>query len=135
MTTTFETARVGDKVWSIERGWGEILSLTEGVIYPVEVGFPNEFPLSYTLGGKLLITHEHRTLFWSEIVIDAPAKPTPALQVDAKILVWDVPEVKHNRHFSHFDAHGFIHTFTDGKTSFTSRATEVSKWLDWDLAE
>lgn len=70
-----------------------------------------------------------------EILIEAPVKPMPSLVVDAKILVWDVPEEKHKRHFSHFDEYGYIYTFTDGKTSFTSRNTEVSKWLDWDFAE
>lgn len=70
-----------------------------------------------------------------EILIEAPVKPMPSLVVDAKILVWDVPEEKHKRHFSHFDEYGYIYTFTDGKTSLTSRGTEVSKWLDWDFAE
>ena len=66
---------------------------------------------------------------------DYTAEPLPKMKVDAKILVWNDPEEKHKQHFSHFDEYGYIYTFTDGKTSFTSRSTEVSKWVDWDYAE
>lgn len=135
MTTTFETAKVGDKVWSIERGWGEILSLTEGVIYPLAVGFPNENPLSFTLGGKRLLTQKYQTLFWDEVKIDAPAKPLPDLEVDTKVLVWSDPEQKYRRHFSHF-SNGRIYTFGRGRTSFTALdSAPVIEWPNWELTE
>ena len=135
MTTTFETAKVGDRVWSLGMGWGEIRDTSHSARYPIHVCFQNGDYETYTLGGFYDDKDKTQYLFWDEIVIEAPVKPMPVLQVDAKVLVWDVPEIKHKRHFSHFDAHGYIYTFTDGKTSFTSRSTEVSKWLDWDFAE
>lgn len=136
VTTTFETAKVGDKVWSITAGWGEVRKIDYSSDYPLVVYFAevHEFK-TFTVGGLCKMGNLNQSLFWDEAVIDAPANPTPSLAVDAKILVWDVPEVKHKRHFSHFDEYGYIYTFTDGKTSFTSRSTEVSKWVDWDFAE
>ena len=135
MTTTFETAKVGDRVWSTTRGWGEIIGIDGSSVYPISVEYDSTKYDKFTFGGYSLKTHVMRSLFWDEIAIDAPAKPMPVLKVDAKVLVWDVPEVKHKRHFSHFDEYGYIYTFTDGKTSFTSRSTEVSKCVDWDFAE
>lgn len=135
MTTTFEAAQVGDRVWSIERGWGVIQSLGGGETYPIIVEFQNERSLSYTLGGKRLITHDRQTIFWDEIEIEAPQKPLPNLEVDAKVLVWNDPSDKHNRHFSHFGV-GCIWTFKYGCTSFTSEhISATTAWSYWELAE
>ena len=131
--TTFETAQVGDRVWCMGSGWGEIRDTSRSERYPIYVCFQNGDCETYTLGG--FYDGKTRYLFWDEVVIEAPEKPMPSLAVDAKILVWDVPEETHKRHFSHFDEYGYIYAFTDGKTSFTSRSTEVSKWIDWDFAE
>lgn len=136
MTTTFETAKVGDRVWSIECGWGEIFSVDEARIYPIKVEFQNGRPLTYTLGGKPMITHERQTLFWDEVKIDAPQKPMPELQVDAKVLVWKDPDYKYKRHFSNFK-NGQICTFDSGRTSFTATKNMLSEttWPHWELAE
>ena len=133
MTTTFETAKVGDRVWSIERGWGVIQSLDGGETYPIIVEFQNERSLSYTLGGKRLITHELQTLFWDEVEIEAPQKPLPDLAVDAKVFVWGKEyEYRLKRHFSHFE-NGVLHTFDSGDTSWTGEST--TGWDHWGLVE
>lgn len=132
MTTTFETAKVGDKVWSIEYGWGEIQSLTEMETYPVKVVFPMEQPQSYTRRGHRLLTHARRTLFWDEVVIEAPIKPMPVLKVDAKVFVCGIGcDQWLKRHFSHFEK-GVIHTFDDGHTSWTGGPTTA--WENWEVA-
>lgn len=132
MTTTFETAKVGDKVWCVRRGWGVIRDVVGGVLFPIHVVFPNKKFSSYTLDGLVNFGDTYQTLFWDEIAIEAPAKPMPDLPVDAKVLVWDRPEMKLKMHFSHFKD-GHIVTFKDGKTSFTTYA--VACWPNWELAE
>ena len=135
MTTTFETAKVGDRAWSIERGWGVIQSLDGGETYPIIIEFQNERSLSYTLGGKRLTTHELQTLFWDEVVIEAPVKPMPDLPVDTKVLVWVRPDVKLKRHFYQFKDDQIV-TFEAGKTSFTTSCEyDVTVWPNWELAE
>jgi hypothetical protein len=76
-TTTFETAEVGDKVYSTVLGWGVIESIKLHDHYPVHVSFYN------TNGEVEIFTYEGyfydhihiQSLFWDEVVIKAPKKP------------------------------------------------------------
>lgn len=72
MTTTFEEAQVGDKVWCAMFGWGVVIG-TPGGMYPIEVRFETGVHV-YTLGGKYR-TFASQTLFWDEIEITAPPMP------------------------------------------------------------
>jgi hypothetical protein len=73
METTFEKAQVGDKVWSVEYGWGKIVDINNSLRYPITVEF-NDFA-----SLKLFSFHgsyeDHQTLFWDEIPIVAPPRP------------------------------------------------------------
>lgn len=134
MTTTFETAKVGDKVWSAENGWGEIWSINDSDSYPIGVIWSNQkCCTTYTLGGKRLIAHDHQSLFWDEIEIKAPTKPLPDLAVDTKVLVWSAITPKTRRYFSHFSSSGEMMCFVNGMTSWTTTVT--SGWDNWELAE
>ena len=139
MTTTFETAKVGDRVWSMEYGWGEIVPTTAGETDTIKVMFIDGPSSTYTLEGRRLFTHmrprcsANQTLFWDEVVIEAPQKPLPVLEVDAKVLVWFNPDKKHKRHFSHF-GNGVIWTFDAGSTSFTRlHKSSISYWPNWEV--
>ena len=83
-STTFENSKVGDKVWSIDSGWGEIRARYGSVTYPLGVYFSNGEYRTYTLGGLYTEYDKTQSLFWDEIVNEVPAKPTTVLQVDAK---------------------------------------------------
>lgn len=83
METTFENARVGDKVWSFEFGWGEIIHIysdTESN-YPVKVNFEGESDNgcdvteteTYTTCGRRSAEYK-QSLFWDEIKFDAPKR-------------------------------------------------------------
>lgn len=134
MTTTFETAKVGDKVWCIRSGWGEIGEVGWTDRCPIYVRFPcGEFK-SYTVDGLYNDEDLSRTLFWAEVVIDAPVKPVPQLEVDGKVVVWNDGRDRFSRHFSHFSKDGVLHTFSHGKTSFTG-AGHTTPWDNWELAE
>jgi hypothetical protein len=74
--TTFETAKVGDKVYSTVLGWGEIKRIKPRDTYPIHVSFTS------TNGEVEIFTYkgyfyEHvpiQSLFWNEIVFEVPVK-------------------------------------------------------------
>lgn len=61
MTTTFETAKPGDRVWSIRNGWGEIHDADESGAYPISVYY---------------------SVYWDEVEIEAPQKPLSDLELE-----------------------------------------------------
>lgn len=137
MTTTFETAKVGDKVWCMVRGWGEVRELEIKNNDLVDVYFPslNEY-VSYTFDGIYYERDTCRTLFWDEVVIEAPQKPLPKLEVDTKVIVWNRGVGKVRRHFSHFTHEGKIVCFDYGMSSWTTQNTKnTTEWNEWELAE
>lgn len=136
MSITFENAKIGDKVWCMAEGWGVVDDIVEYCDFPLRVSFPNDGYEMYTLDGIYDNNHKVQTLFWDEVVIKAPTKPLPALDVDAKVLVWTDPRVKQKRHFSHFDEDGRICVFESGRTSYTRiYRSNSTAWPYWKLAE
>ena len=79
MSTTFETAKVGDRVWCIKSGWGEVRATDGSVAYPISVYFTCDEFKTYTVGGLYDEDDITQSLFWDEVKIDAPVKPTPDL--------------------------------------------------------
>ena len=129
MTTTFETAQVGDRVWCLYYNkWFTITNIRKEDAYPIKTEIN-----SYTLDGRLN-THSIRTLFWDEVIITPPPKPLPKLEVDTKVLVWDNEDkLVRKRYFSHFDNTNNIHVFAQGATSWTKDLT--TKYPNWELAK
>lgn len=131
----FSNAKVGDKVWSVSYGWGEIDYIDkEGGTCPLSVEFDRE-DITYTLSGKEQ-DYENQSLFWNEFEIPESAykKPLPKLEVDAKVLVWwDGDDLKYRRYFKCFDEQGRIVCFTDGATSFSADKSEYITWDNWEL--
>ena len=75
-TTTFESAKVGDKVWSFEFGWGSIVEILQDEDRPITCKFENfNINIQYSLFGLLSKYSTYQTLFWDEIKIVAPEKP------------------------------------------------------------
>ena len=136
MTTTFETAKVGDRVWCIRSGWGTIIDrFRSRAEYPLVVEFDNREQKTYTLWGLLHYKDLNPTLFWDEVKFEIPEKPLPQLEVDTKVLVWVSPVEKLKRHFSHFE-NGLIAVYEQGRTSFTTcDGRNVTCWPNWELAE
>ena len=128
--TTFETAKVGDKVWCLYYNkWLTITNIRKEDAYPIKTEIN-----SYTLDGRLN-THSIRTLFWDEVVITPPHKPLPKLEVDTKVLVWEEGSYKTKAHFSHFDSDNEICVFSMGKTSWTKDNNYTQAWTFWELAK
>ena len=129
--TTFETAKVGDRVWCLYcNKWFTITNIRKEDAYPIKTEIN-----SYTLDGRLN-THSIRTLFWDEVIITPPEKPLPKLEVDTKVLVWDRHyNTKERRYFSHFEKNGKIATFSQGRTSWSMDNTPSIVWNYWELAK
>ena len=137
MTTTFETAQVGDKVFDIKHGWGLIIEIFSKNMRPITVQFSKCDRRSYMFNGKYSETDKTQVLFWDEVIITPPPKPLPKLEVDTKVLVWDIsPTEKTKAYFSHFDKHGKAVTFRYGKTSWSRNNDEtLFTWQHWELAK
>lgn len=129
MTTTFETAKAGDRVFDIFfNQWYIIIDNVPKDKFPIKTK-----DSSYTLDGKPKLTYG-RTLFWDEIIITPPTKPAPKLEVDTKVLVWNTDDYpKKRRHFSHFDSNNNICVFVLGGTSWTN--SQTSAYPHWELAK
>ena len=127
--TTFENAKVGDRVWCLLYGWQTIESTDFNINYPIATKKG-----TYTYDGKVQLSSQNRTLYWDEIVITPPSKPLPKLEVDTKVLVWDDDEtMKQKRYFSYFDSNSNIYVFVHGGTSWTS--SQTAKYHNWELAK
>lgn len=132
-TTTFEDAKIGDKAWCMRTGWGEIREVGSTDRYSIAVYFPNAEYKWYTVDGFYDDDDVTQSLFWDEVVIEAPKKPLPTLQVDEKVLVWlDGSINKYCRHFSHFE-NNKIHVFDKGLSSWTGNFT--SPWDHFEVGE
>jgi hypothetical protein len=78
MKTTFKTAKPGDRVWDIRKGWGTIFCnhiSDASDDYPIEVNFDNESNDTYTLEGKSFRPDLNPTLFWDETKFVVPEQP------------------------------------------------------------
>jgi hypothetical protein len=73
-TTTFETAKIGDQVFSHTFGWGTIDRIIEDNNYPIQVLFDDDRD-SFTLEGFHHKDKPIQCLFWNECTIEAPTKP------------------------------------------------------------
>ena len=136
MTTTFEDAKVGDRVWALSSGWGTVVDINKyRTLYPIQVSF-GLTTCTYTTDGKSFIDHISQALFWDEVVITPPEKPLPKLEVDTKVLVWDYPSREPTRgYFSHFSKNGKIATFSLGRTSWSIEKEPTLTWEYWELAK
>jgi hypothetical protein len=76
MSTTFETAKVGDRVFSHTFGWGTVCVIDKDNNYPIQVLFAS-CSESFTTEGFYYKDKFIQCLFWNECAIEAPAKPLP----------------------------------------------------------
>jgi hypothetical protein len=76
MTTIFETAKVGDRVFSHTFGWGTICVIDKDNNYPIQVLFAS-CSESFTPEGFYYKDNPIQSLFWDECTIEVPAKPLP----------------------------------------------------------
>lgn len=132
----FKDAKVGDKAWSIQAGWGTIYHISKERPYPIEFKSDiNNKEYCFTYNGMYREIDANPTLFWNEFKIPEEAfiKPLQQLKIDTKVIVWNDENKKFKRHFSRFKD-GKIYCFNDGRSSWN--ATDNSEhWNNWKLAD
>lgn len=71
-----EEVKIGDRVWSILRGWGEVRNLVheEWTNYPICVKFEADYNW-FTQDGKFRTGDTTPVLFWQPIEFEIPKKP------------------------------------------------------------
>ena len=130
MITTFEDAKVGDRVFHYKYSWSTITNIKKESDYPIII----DYDFSFTYEGFTDKSDKNRTLFWDEVVITPPEKPLPRLDVDTKVLVRDTLSSEPlRRYFSHFEKNGKIVTFAEGRTSWSQGDKSVVDWEYWEL--
>jgi len=87
--TTFETVKVGDRVWSITYGWATV---TEVFKDKFEVQNDNGSTSMFNNDGTFhrmtsLFTKTNRCLFWDEIKFEIPKKPSKKVRKTVSIAV------------------------------------------------
>jgi hypothetical protein len=92
MTTTFENAKAGDKVWSMTKGWGTIAQIEKGFSNPIKVDFDNESFSFFNINGTYFDTDLNQTLFWDEIKFEAPPQPPQTKLVHGV----EIPDISFN---------------------------------------
>ena len=130
--TTFEDAKVGDRVWRLDYGkWVTIDNVVKADIYPIKIRTDH-----FTMDGAQQGGGDWRVLFWDELVITPPEKPLPKLEVDTKVIVWNSEyDIQQKLHFSHFNSSGTICVFPNGTTSWSAHTAIALKFNHWTLAE
>lgn len=78
----FDEFEVGDRVWDIKYGWGEVVSIDEYNLFSVKVVFERLTKL-YSKNGKDTID-KNRTLFFEEIKIPESATKRPRWRAEKK---------------------------------------------------
>ena len=76
MITTFENAKVGDKVWDFIYGWGVVVdtqALPDDFSHTLLIEFCRQRVYYATTGTTS--SSSVRTLFWDEIKFETPAQP------------------------------------------------------------
>lgn len=121
MTTTFENAKVGDRVYSLAVGWAKIISIEDYSFngYPILLaGDAAKVLRLYNLFGSIYGCGD-QVLFWDKPEIIAPSKPMEAPPVDTLV------EVKlihgwYKRYSAGVIEDGYLRVWPDGRTSHTS---------------
>lgn len=72
--------KVGDKVWSVSHGWGEVERVFNSGYYPVSVMFGG-VEISYTSGGSEY-KGRNRSLFFGEVEIPKSVLERPKWRAD-----------------------------------------------------
>jgi hypothetical protein len=98
MTTTFENARVGDKVWDFYYGWGKVTRIDVSEFGDtMAVLFDSEYSLMYYTTGEPYHSNQ-RTLFWDEIKFEVPVQP-PRMKLIHGV---EVPDISFEPKFGEF---------------------------------
>jgi len=115
-TTKF---KIGDRVFSYTlQEWGTVERKVTTSRTTITVYFDNlENKRMYEEDGRLSLVAKAPDLFYNEVIITPPPRPLPDLNVDDKVIVWNDPDFKCNRHFASWNGN-VMNCFYGGTTSW-----------------
>lgn len=93
MKSDLSKVKVGDKIWTIQSGWTEVIQINEKTDYPIRTEED-----SYTFDGKSTIFEKHPSAF-----LEYPFKEQP---IEKDTVVWFRDGEDHswiNGYYSHFE--------------------------------
>jgi len=64
-----EIFKVGDRVYHIEYGWGEVVETYNGISFPILVEFANDLVYSFTLDGREITESKQPMLSFTEYTL------------------------------------------------------------------
>ncbi len=129
--------KVGDRVFSGASGWGKITGKNVDPDFPLGVTFENDTEDDFTATGLRYLTDTMPTLFPNEFAIPDSAyqRPRPNLKIDDRVLVNNAFPIEWVRgHFAGWTDDGYIKTFLDGLTSWTTDGA-TCVWTEWKLPD
>ena len=131
----FSKAKVGDRVFSVRRGWGTIERVEPNCPFELIYGCvtdADDCVFWFTVNGKEGRSDLLPSVFWGEPKFEIPERPIPELEVDTKVLVRmseDDPWV--NRYFHSFDEEGKLCTWAGGSTKYS--AANPNYFISWNF--
>lgn len=126
---------IGDKVYSLRFGEGEVINIIKGMSNPVIVTFPLGNFL-YTRKGFLSKSDGTQDLYHGKPEIIEPPAPSrmASLTVDTKILVRDYEDAPWLKRYYKESANGKPRCFPNGQDSWSSDGG-YCEWNYWKLPE
>lgn len=89
MKSVKEIFQVGDKVWSLEYGFGNVICVENCVEYPIFVSYKDDV-VTYTEDGRAFNTSLNRSLFFQELEIPKEALVRPKWRAEDKQIYYFV---------------------------------------------
>lgn len=82
--------KVGDKVFDIRHGWGEVINVNHVLTYPIIVEY-KDIETSYTTDGKIYTWELQPTLSFTEYTLQgfSQERPKPQPKVGELCVFWD----------------------------------------------
>jgi hypothetical protein len=117
MKVDLSNVKKGDKIWTIENGWEEVLSTDYMEKYPIETK-----KRCYSLNGKLQLEYKFASAF-----LEYPFKEQP---IEKDTLVW----YRDNESMSWFN--GYYSHYENGKHycfNYSKKSTETTLATDWKI--
>lgn len=81
----FADAQKGDRVYSLRKGWGEILSTNYSLDFPLLVGLDCSLVRTFTRDGKWSENDKSPELYWGKPEIIAPPAPERPVEADSRL--------------------------------------------------
>ena len=117
MKSDLRKVKVGDKIWTIQSGWTEVIQINKKTDYPIRTEED-----SYTFDGKSTIFEKHPSAF-----LEYPFKEQP---IEKNTLVWF-----RDSEDSHWKV-GYYSHFEDGKHFIfagSKKSTETNTFIPWKI--